>query len=77
MSRKVKSVSFDLLDPLESKLFEEVLKLPNFSGHIKNLLLISMQSQLEIQPVYNQPSKPSINLSSKPQIKQEYLNNLI
>ena len=77
MSRKVKSVSFDLLDPTEQMMFEEVSKLPNFSGHIKNLILISLHHKIPNQPVYTQPTKPSINLSSKPQIKQEYLSNLI
>jgi hypothetical protein len=77
MSRKVKSVSFDLQDPIELKMFEEVSKLSNFSGHIKYLLMLSLKNELPIQPVHNQPTKPSINLSSKPQIKQEYLNNLI
>jgi hypothetical protein len=77
MSREVKSVSFRLTDPLELMLYEEAQKLPNFSGHMKNLFLLSIANKLPQQPVYNQTTKPSINLSSKPQIKQEYLNNLI
>jgi hypothetical protein len=77
MSRKVKSVSFDLQDPIELKMFEEISKLSNFSGHIKYLLMLSLKMELPMQPVYNEPTKPSNNLSSKPQIKQEFLSNLI
>jgi hypothetical protein len=75
MSRKIRPISFNLDDPHEFQIYEESMRLPNFSGYVKRLLLQSLLNQN--QPIHNQPAKPSVNLSSKPQIKQEYLSNLI
>ncbi|MED1863254.1 hypothetical protein P4V41_07280 [Fictibacillus nanhaiensis] len=75
MSRKIRPISFNLDDPHEYQMYEESMKLPNFSGYVKRLLLQSLLN--EQQPVYNQPTKPVNNLSSKQQINQEYLSNLI
>jgi hypothetical protein len=47
MSRKVKSVSFNINDPFEIEMFEYANKFPNFSSFIKRLIQNAMNGKSE------------------------------
>jgi hypothetical protein len=47
MSRKVKSVSFNLNDQWEKEMFEHANKFPNFSSFIKRLIQNAMSGKSE------------------------------
>jgi hypothetical protein len=47
MSRKVKSVSFNINDPFENEMFEYANKFPNFSSFIKRLIQNAMSGKSE------------------------------
>jgi hypothetical protein len=69
MSRKVKSVSFNLNDPWESEMYDYTLKFPNFSSFVKRLIQNSIQGKIEsIQQVKHVPETI---------INQEYIKQLI
>lgn len=57
MSRKVKSVSFNLNDPGELEMFEFTQQYPNFSNYVKRLIHSSMSGDV----VTSQPSKQVVN----------------
>jgi hypothetical protein len=74
MSRKVKSVSFNLDDKFELEMYEYSIKVPNFSSFVKRLI----QNYLNGEPVPSKPkqvvSTPSIE---QPSINQDYMRQLI
>lgn len=47
MSRKVKSVSFNLSDPFEQVMYEYTKKFPNFSSFVKRLIQNSINDKYE------------------------------
>jgi hypothetical protein len=61
MSRKVKSVSFNLSDPFENELYEHTMKYPNFSSLIKRLIQNSLNGKTDnpqsklVQEIKNTP----------------------
>lgn len=64
MSRKVKSVSFNLNDPFELELLNYTEQYPNFSNHVKRLIQDSMNGKvvnLQItKQVVNEPMEQPI-----------------
>jgi hypothetical protein len=73
MSRKVKSVSFNLSDQWENEMFEYANKFPNFSSFIKRLIQNAMQNIQPNQPVQKVDKSPIINVEINP----EHLKQLI
>jgi hypothetical protein len=77
MSRKVKSVSFNINDPFEIEMFEYANKFPNFSSFIKRLIQNAMNGKSENiqlnQSVQKVEKSPIINMEINP----EYLKQLI
>ena len=74
MSRIVKSVSFNLDDPLELEMYEHTLKFKGFSTFIKRLIQTSMSGKVEkLQPKLT-VQNPHIE---QVVIKEEYLKQLI
>ncbi len=60
MSRKVKSVSFNLNDPDELELLEFTKQYPNFSNYVKRLIHSSMRKEsVKFQPVKQAISQPT------------------
>jgi hypothetical protein len=73
MSRKVKSVSFNLSDQWENEMFEYANKFPNFSSFIKRLIQNAMQNIQPNQPVQKVDKSPIVNVEINP----EHLKQLI
>jgi hypothetical protein len=74
MSRKVKSVSFNLSDQWECEMFEYANKFPNFSSFIKRLIQNAMSGKSEnLQPVQKVEKSPIVNMEINP----EHLKQLI
>jgi hypothetical protein len=77
MSRKVKSVSFNINDPFEIEMFEYANKFPNFSSFIKRLIQNAMNGKSENiqlnQHVQKVEKSPIINMEINP----EHLKQLI
>jgi hypothetical protein len=73
MSRKVKSVSFNLSDQWENEMFEYANKFPNFSSFIKRLIQNAMQNIQPSQPVQKVDKSPIVNVEINP----EHLKQLI
>lgn len=73
MSRKVKSVSFNLSDQWENEMFEYATKFPNFSSFIKRLIQNAMQNIQPNQPVQKVGKLPIVNMEINP----EHLKQLI
>ncbi|MEH7116015.1 hypothetical protein V7128_01150 [Neobacillus vireti] len=74
MSRKVKSVSFNLSDQWEFEMFEYANKFPNFSSFIKRLIQNAMTGKSEnIKPVHKTEKSPIVNMEINP----EHLKQLI
>jgi hypothetical protein len=77
MSRKVKSVSFNLSDQWENEMFEYANKFPNFSSFIKRLIQNAMSGKSENlqlnQHVQKVEKSPVINMEINP----EHLKQLI
>lgn len=78
MSRKVKSVSFNLNDPFEIDLYQHAMKYPNFSSFIKRLIQSSIggksdSPQPKIKPVQEIEIAPVEQVS----IQRDYLKQLI
>jgi hypothetical protein len=75
MSRKVKSVSFNLNDPWELEIYEYSLKYPNFSSFVKRLIQNSVGGA--------EPQKTSIKVPSvepsviQPEVNKDYMRQLI
>lgn len=74
MSRVVKSVCFNLDDPMENEMYEYAMKFKGFSTFIKRLIQNSMSLKIEnIQPkmtIENSPMEQVV-------IENEYLKQLI
>jgi hypothetical protein len=74
MSRKVKSVSFNLCDQWENEMFEYANKFPNFSSFIKRLIQNAMSGKSDsIKPVPKVEKSPMLNVEINP----EHLKQLI
>jgi hypothetical protein len=73
MSRKVKSVSFNLSDQWENEMFEYANKFPNFSSFIKRLIQNAMQNIQPNQPVQKVEKSHIVNVEINP----EHLKQLI
>jgi hypothetical protein len=76
MSRKVKSVSFNLSDPFEIELYKYSMKYPNFSSFIKRLIQNSLNGKTD-----NQQSKQVQEIKNTPieqvSIQRDFLQQLI
>jgi hypothetical protein len=73
MSRKIKSVSFNLHDQWEKDMYDYALKFPNFSSFIKRLIQNAMSGISENKPV----QKVDKSLLPQMEIKPEHLKQLI
>jgi hypothetical protein len=78
MSRKVKSVSFNLSDPFENEMYQYTKKFPNFSSLIKRLIQNSISGksdspQTKIKQVQEIEKSPVEQLS----IQKDFLHQLI
>jgi hypothetical protein len=74
MNRVVKSVSFNLDDPIENEMYHHTMKFKGFSTYVKRLIQSSLNGKIEkLQP------KMTIDKSPIDQvvIKEEYLKQLI
>lgn len=65
MNRKIKSVSFNMNDHFERKMFEHIDQMPNFSTFMKRLIQNHIQS-LEITTNTNVKLQPEVP-TNKPQ----------
>lgn len=75
MSRKVKSVSFNLNDPWELEMYEYTLKYPNFSSFVKRLIQSSVGGVApQKTSVKTQSIEPSIIQS---EVNKDYMRQLI
>lgn len=72
MSRKVKSVSFNLDDPFELELYEHSLDYPNFSLFVKRLIHDSRGGKVKVADKVVPISQPT-----NPTVDKEYLRQLI
>jgi hypothetical protein len=76
MTRKVKSVSFNLNDPFEIELYEHTMKYPNFSSLIKRLIQSSISGKTD-----NPQSKQVQEIKNTPieqvSIQRDFLQQLI
>jgi hypothetical protein len=74
MNRKIKSVSFNLDDPMENEMYEHSLKFSSFSGFIKRLIQNSLQGK-------NAKFQPQMDMEQLPMeqviINPEHLRQLI
>ncbi|PLR99629.1 hypothetical protein CVD19_00780 [Bacillus sp. T33-2] len=77
MTRKVKSVSFNLSDPFEKEMYQYSQRFSNFSSFIKRLIQNSLngQSKNSTPDVIVQISEQVSDKHS--QINREYLKQLI
>jgi hypothetical protein len=75
MSRKVKSVSFNRLDPFENKMYEFTETLPNFSSYVKRLIQNAMGGKSE--SLQKQPVQQNVNQVENVEINPEHLRKLI
>lgn len=74
MSRIVKSVSFNLDDPMELEMYEHTLKFKGFSTYIKRLIQNSLNGKSEkLQPKMSMSNAPNEQVV----INKEHLNQLI
>lgn len=75
MSRKVKSVSFNLNDPWELEMYEYSLKYPNFSSFVKRLIQSSVGgTATQKTSVKKSFAEPSI---AQPEVNRDYMRQLI
>lgn len=78
MTRKVKSVSFNLNDPFEVELYQHTLKYPNFSSLIKRLIQNSISGKNDSpQPKIKQVQQTEITPFEQVSIQRDYLKQLI
>ncbi|KON87359.1 hypothetical protein AF332_11335 [Sporosarcina globispora] len=75
MSRKVKSVSFNLNDPWELEIYEYTLKYPNFSSFVKRLIQSSVGGVAPQKTSANTPSNH--NSIIQPEVNKDYMRQLI
>jgi hypothetical protein len=73
MTRKVKSVSFNLNDPFEIELYEHTMKYPNFSSFVKRLIQSSLNGKTELKQVQKAEIAPIEQVS----IQRDLLQQLI
>lgn len=74
MSRVVKSVCFNLDDPIENEMYQHSMKYKGFSTFIKRLIQTSMSGKIEkLQPKLTIEKQPVEQIV----IKEEYLKQLI
>lgn len=74
MSRKVKSVSFNLDDPWENEMYQHSLRFSNFSSFVKRLIQNSLQSKSVNLQDHLQIEKPPME---QVVISPEHLKQLI
>jgi hypothetical protein len=76
MSRKVKSVSFNLSDPFENEMYQYTKKFPNFSSFVKRLIQNSISGKID-----NPQSKQVQEIKNTPieqvSIQRDFLQQLI
>jgi hypothetical protein len=78
MSRKVKSVSFNLSDPFENEMYQYTMKYPNFSSLIKRLIQNSLNSKKDNQqPKIKQVQETKITPVEQVSIQRDFLQQLI
>ena len=77
MSRKVRSVSFNLNDPFEKKMFKHSQDLPDFSNFIKKLYLSYLNVQPNTQPQNNLSNEPPMPPVEQPTVNLNHLRQLI
>lgn len=75
MSRKVKSVSFNLSDPMEIQMYEHSMKYPSFSTFVKRLIQNAMNTEAPI--TIKNVDTASANVISTPTISKEIMKQLI
>jgi hypothetical protein len=76
MTRKVKSVSFNLNDPFEIELYEHTMKYPNFSSLIKRLIQNSLNGKTD-NPQSKQVQEIKNNPIEQVSIQRDFLQQLI
>jgi hypothetical protein len=78
MTRKVKSVSFNLNDPFEIELYQYTMKYPNFSSFIKRLIQTSIGGKSDIlQPKIKQVQETEITPIEQVSTQRDFLKQLI
>lgn len=78
MSRKVKSVSFNLSDPFENEIYQYTKKFPNFSSLIKRLIHNSISGKSDSpQPKIKQVQEAEITPIEQVSIQRDFLKQLI
>jgi hypothetical protein len=78
MSRKVKSVSFNLNDPFEIELYQHAMKYPNFSSLVKRLIQNSISGKNDSpQPKIKQVQEAEITPIEQVSIQRDFLKQLI
>lgn len=75
MSRKVKSVSFNLSDPMELEMYEHTKKYSSFSTFVKRLIQNSLNGGI-VKIENKNPSIPN-NSMSNPVVNKDLLRQLI
>jgi hypothetical protein len=76
MSRKVKSVSFNLNDPFENEMYQYTKKFPNFSSLIKRLIQNSLSGKVD-SPKIKQVQETEIAPIEQVSIQRDFLQQLI
>jgi hypothetical protein len=78
MTRKVKSVSFNLNDPFEIELYKYSMKYPNFSSFIKRLIQNSIGGKSDNpQPKIKQVQEIKNTPIEQVSIQRDFLQQLI